>query len=183
MVLLARWILANNPHARVAIVTDRDELDKQIMRVFAEAGESIYRTSSGRDLMHQLGQASPRLLCSLVHKFGLGARGKKEHEFEAFIAELQAQPSPTLGSTSRGINGGLLRSTPFFGQNKKLVISARHPALPGRFRYSPRISATRSSVDGSVEASPSSRMLSASARLSWCRSTMRSSMLPLLTSR
>jgi type I restriction enzyme, R subunit len=26
MVLLARWILANNPHARVAIVTDRDEL-------------------------------------------------------------------------------------------------------------------------------------------------------------
>ncbi|MFZ2269462.1 MAG: HsdR family type I site-specific deoxyribonuclease [Azonexus sp.] len=97
MVLLARWILANNPHARVAIVTDRDELDKQIMRVFTEAGESIYRTSSGRDLMHQLGQASPRLLCSLVHKFGLGARGKKEHEFEAFIAELQAQPSPTLG--------------------------------------------------------------------------------------
>ena len=97
MVLLARWILANNPHARVAIVTDRDELDKQIQRVFNEAGETIYRTSSGRDLMQQLGQASPRLLCSLVHKFGLGARGKKEHEFEAFIKELGAQPSPTLG--------------------------------------------------------------------------------------
>ena len=97
MVLLARWILANNPHARVAIVTDRDELDKQIQRVFTEAGETIYRTSSGRDLMQQLGQASPRLLCSLVHKFGLGARGKKEHEFEAFIKELQGQPSPTLG--------------------------------------------------------------------------------------
>ncbi len=47
--------------------------------------------------MRQLGQASPRLLCSLVHKFGLGARGKKEHEFEAFIRELEAQPSPTLG--------------------------------------------------------------------------------------
>ena len=47
--------------------------------------------------MRQLGQASPRLLCSLVHKFGLGARGKKEHEFEAFIKELEAQPSPTLG--------------------------------------------------------------------------------------
>ena len=30
MVLLARWILANNPNARVVIVTDRDELDKQI---------------------------------------------------------------------------------------------------------------------------------------------------------
>ena len=30
MVLLAKWILENKPNARVAIVTDRDELDKQI---------------------------------------------------------------------------------------------------------------------------------------------------------
>ena len=70
MVLLARWLLENNPNARVAIVTDRDELDKQIERVFNEAGVPIKRTSSGRDLMSQLGQATPRLLCSLVHKFG-----------------------------------------------------------------------------------------------------------------
>ena len=32
MVLLAKWILENNPNARVAIITDRDELDKQIER-------------------------------------------------------------------------------------------------------------------------------------------------------
>ncbi len=38
MVLLARWILENKPNARVVIVTDRDELDKQIERVFSEAG-------------------------------------------------------------------------------------------------------------------------------------------------
>ena len=62
MVLLARWILENNPNARVAIITDRDELDKQIERIFTETGETIYRTSSGRDLMRQLGQAKPRLL-------------------------------------------------------------------------------------------------------------------------
>jgi len=30
----------------------------------------MIRASNGRDLMTQLGQASPRLLCSLVHKFG-----------------------------------------------------------------------------------------------------------------
>ena len=47
MVLLARWIL-DNPNAR-AIITDRDELDKQIERIFTETGEAIYRTSSGRD--------------------------------------------------------------------------------------------------------------------------------------
>ncbi|MHA6896913.1 type I restriction endonuclease subunit R [Ralstonia pseudosolanacearum] len=97
MVLLARWILESNPHARVAIVTDRDELDKQIERVFTDAGETVYRTNSGRDLMQQLGQARPRLLCSLVHKFGLNARGKKEQEFDTFIKELEAQPSQTVG--------------------------------------------------------------------------------------
>ena len=93
MVLLAKWILENNPNARVAIITDRDELDKQIERVFTEAGEPIKRTSSGRDLMSQLGQAKPRLLCSLVHKFGR----KDVDDFDAFIKELEAQPSPTVG--------------------------------------------------------------------------------------
>ncbi|MBS0308776.1 MAG: HsdR family type I site-specific deoxyribonuclease [Proteobacteria bacterium] len=93
MVLLAKWILENNPHARVAIVTDRDELDKQIERVFADAGETIHRSGSGRDLMRQLGQAAPRLLCSLVHKFGR----KGVDDFDAFIKELEAQPSKTIG--------------------------------------------------------------------------------------
>ena len=93
MVLLAKWILENNPNARVAIITDRDELDKQIERVFTEVGEAIKRTGSGRELMSQLGQAKPRLLCSLVHKFGR----KDVDDFDAFIKELEAQPSQTVG--------------------------------------------------------------------------------------
>jgi len=93
MVLLAKWILENNPAARVAIITDRDELDKQINGVFNDAGEDIYRTRSGRDLIAQLGQAKPRLLCSLVHKFGR----KDVDDFEAFIRDLKAQPSHTVG--------------------------------------------------------------------------------------
>ena len=93
MVLLAKWILENNPHARVAIITDRDELDKQIERVFAETGEDIRRTSSGRDPMKLLGQARPRLMCSLVHKFGR----RDVDDFDAFIKDLEAQPSATFG--------------------------------------------------------------------------------------
>ncbi|MEG2468680.1 MAG: HsdR family type I site-specific deoxyribonuclease [Comamonas sp.] len=96
MVLLAKWILENLPQARVVVITDRDELDKQIERVFTSAGEQIYRTHSGRDLMAQLAQAKPRLLCSLVHKFGITAR-QAEADFEAFIADLQSQPSATVG--------------------------------------------------------------------------------------
>ncbi len=93
MVLLAKWILEDNPHARVAIITDRDELDKQIERVFLATGEKIQRSRSGRALMTQLAQPTPRLLCSLVHKFGR----RDVDDFEAFIKDLQAQASPTFG--------------------------------------------------------------------------------------
>ena len=93
MVMLAKWILENNPHARVAVVTDRDELDKQIEGVFADVGEQMYRTRSGRDLMSQLEQATPRLLCSLVHKFGR----RDVKDFEAFIKDLESKPGHTVG--------------------------------------------------------------------------------------
>lgn len=93
MVLLAKWILENKPNARVVIVTDRDELDKQIEGVFIAAGHPIARTRSGRDLMARLGQAAPRLLCSLVHKFGK----KGVEDFEQFIQELEARPCRTMG--------------------------------------------------------------------------------------
>ncbi len=93
MVLLAKWILENDPDARVVVVTDRDELDKQIEGVFAGVGETIHRSSSGRDLMQQLGRAKPRLLCSLVHKFG-----KREvDDFERFVQALERGPSRTVG--------------------------------------------------------------------------------------
>ena len=93
MVLLAKWILENNSNARVAIITDRDELDKQIEGVFGSSGETLKRTGSGRELMRQLGQATPRLMCSLVHKFGR----KDVDDFEAFIKEIEAQPTSTVG--------------------------------------------------------------------------------------
>jgi type I restriction enzyme, R subunit len=93
MVLLAKWMLETNPNARVAIITDRDELDKQIEGVFAGAGIAIARSRSGRQLMRQLGEALPRLLCSLVHKFS----SKDVDDFDAFIKELEARPSTTVG--------------------------------------------------------------------------------------
>ena len=93
MVLLAKWILENNPNARVAIITDRDELDKQIEGVFMDVGILIDRSTSGRNLMTQLGQATPRLLCTLVHKFS----HKDVDDFEDYIKELEDQPSPTVG--------------------------------------------------------------------------------------
>lgn len=93
MVWFSKWILENNPNARIVVVTDRDELDKQIERVYNDAGVPVKRTSSGRDLMDKLSNPLPRVLCSLVHKFGK----KGVDNFDEFIKELEASPSNTYG--------------------------------------------------------------------------------------
>ena len=97
MVLLAKWILENDAKSRVVIVTDRDELDKQIESVLRKAGAvpetDEVRTTSGRDLMTKLGQVRPRLLCSLIHKFGR----KDVEDFEAYLKELSEKPSVAVG--------------------------------------------------------------------------------------
>jgi type I restriction enzyme R subunit len=93
MVTLAKWIIENKPNARVVILTDRTELDKQIEDVFKDAGESIYRTTSQNDLMAQLKEPTPRLICSLVHKFG--QRGEKS--FSKLLRQLKENPVPVFG--------------------------------------------------------------------------------------
>ncbi len=70
MVWLAQWIRENVEDARVVIITDRDELDKQIESGFKDAGEQIKRAKSGSELVGMLNAAEPWLICSLIHKFG-----------------------------------------------------------------------------------------------------------------
>ena len=67
MVWLSKWILANDPNARVLIITDREELDDQIEKLFIGVGEKIVRTKSGNDLIKRLNKVEDRLICSLVH--------------------------------------------------------------------------------------------------------------------
>jgi type I restriction enzyme, R subunit len=97
MVLLAKWILENNSKARVAVITDRDELDKQIEGIFLDTGEQVSRTKNGRELMRQLAEPRPRIVCSLVHKFGPRGAKKTDEEFDRFIAELESSPTPAVG--------------------------------------------------------------------------------------
>jgi len=85
MIWLAKWIRENVKGSRVLIITDRDELDKQIEKVFKGIEEDIYRTKSGKDLIEKLNDANPWLLCSLVHKFGR----KEEPDYENYIEELK----------------------------------------------------------------------------------------------
>lgn len=70
MVWLAQWIRENVTDARVVIITDRDELDKQIENGFKDAGEQIERATTGDKLISMLNHPSPWLICTLIHKFG-----------------------------------------------------------------------------------------------------------------
>lgn len=85
MVWLTKWIREWNPNSRVLIITDREELDDQIEKVYKGVGEKIYRTKSGKDLLNKLNEASPWLICSLVHKFG----GKEEGDVDEYLRELK----------------------------------------------------------------------------------------------
>jgi type I restriction enzyme, R subunit len=74
MVLVAKWLLEHDPEARILVVTDRDELDKQIEGVMKNAGligaeSPPPRITSRAELVQKLGATTPRLLCALVHKF------------------------------------------------------------------------------------------------------------------
>nr|WP_320913226.1 HsdR family type I site-specific deoxyribonuclease [Bacteroides intestinalis] len=78
MVWLARWIHENIDDARVIIITDRDELDKQIENAFKNAGEEVKRAKSGYQLIGMLNNANPWLICTLIHKFGKGSADEEQ---------------------------------------------------------------------------------------------------------
>lgn len=88
MVLMAKWLLEHDPQARVLVVTDRDELDKQIEAVMRNAGvigegSAPPRITSRADFVQKLSATTPRLLCALIHKFD--------------AADLKGEPPPIHG--------------------------------------------------------------------------------------
>ena len=90
MVWLAKWIREHVDNSRVLIITDRDELDKQIVRVFDDAGETMNRARSGADLVSKLNTNEHPLLCSLIHKFGR----REEGGYDDFIEEITQSLPP-----------------------------------------------------------------------------------------
>lgn len=142
MVWLAKWMLENISDARVLIITDRDELDKQIEKVFKGVEENIHRTQSGNDLIEKLNDASKRLLCSLVHKFGRKEEGNYDRyidfdeiksslpsdfrakgEFYVFVDECHRTQSGTLHEAMKSILPDALfigfTGTPLLKKDKK----------------------------------------------------------------
>jgi len=89
MIWLSKWILANNPNARVLIVTDREELDDQIEKAYKGVDENIIRTKSGADLVSIINSYDHRLICSLIHKFGKKGGEVTDKDYDKYIEEIK----------------------------------------------------------------------------------------------
>ena len=86
MVWLAKWIREHVTDGRVLIITDRNELDEQIEKVFRGVSEAIYRTKSGADLVRVLNASDEWLIGSLIHKFGASEEG----DIDTFLEDIRS---------------------------------------------------------------------------------------------
>lgn len=88
MVWLAQWIIENITGSRVVIITDRDELDKQITTGFKDAGHTPVQARSGEHLIKMLNGTNdvkgqpmqPDLITTLLHKFGVAGSSDEKTE-------------------------------------------------------------------------------------------------------
>ena len=103
MVMLARN-LALDPqisNPRIVLVTDRDDLDKQLGNTFAACGLDPSRATSGRHLLELVSEHKAGIVTTLVHKFDKALNIKKYHEESSDIFMLVDESHRTnFGSLS-----------------------------------------------------------------------------------
>ena len=87
MIWLAQWIKENIENSRVVIITDRDELDKQITCGLRDSGllankkgNKEYQAQSGNDLLTKLNSNEPWIITTLIHKFVPGDSNARNQE-------------------------------------------------------------------------------------------------------
>ena len=134
MVLIAKWLLEHDPKARILVITDRDELDKQIEGVMRNAGVIADEAPSPRittraELVEKLGATTPRLLCALIHKFDTadlkGEPPRIHGRFYVFVDEChRTQGGDMNKQMKRWLEGAIFigfTGTPLLRKDKQLT--------------------------------------------------------------
>ena len=134
MVLLAKRILEKDPDARILVVTDRDELDKQIEGVMKNASvisadAASPRIMSRAQFVKKLGATTPRLLCALIHKFdATDLKGKPppvSGRFHVFVDEChRTQGGDMNRQMKRWLEGAIFigfTGTPLLRKDKRMT--------------------------------------------------------------
>ena len=71
MVMLAKTIALHPaiPHARVILVTDREDLDEQLHRTFAACGKAAERAKTGEHLKRLVNEGTASVISTIINKF------------------------------------------------------------------------------------------------------------------
>jgi len=79
MVMLTRNLALDPdvPNPRIVLVTDRDDLDKQLGNTFAACGLDPNRATSGRHLLELVAEQKATIVTTLIHKFDKALNQKK----------------------------------------------------------------------------------------------------------
>ncbi|HOI88923.1 MAG TPA: HsdR family type I site-specific deoxyribonuclease [Candidatus Rifleibacterium sp.] len=79
MVLLARNLALDPdlPNPRIVLVTDRDDLDRQLGNTFAACGLDASRATSGRNLLELVAEKKAGIITTLIHKFDKAYTARK----------------------------------------------------------------------------------------------------------
>ena len=79
MVMLARNLALDSEYLnpRIVLVTDRDDLDKQLGNTFAACGLETNRATSGRNLLELVAERKSGIITTLIHKFDKAYTVKK----------------------------------------------------------------------------------------------------------
>jgi type I restriction enzyme R subunit len=131
MIMLAKWLLENDPDGRVLIITDRDELDRQIEQVMKNAGvisadAASPRITSRQEFEAKLTAPLPRLMCALIHKFDLDLKAPPppiHGRFYVFVDEChRTQGGGMNKQMKRWLEGGIFvgfTGTPLLRRDRK----------------------------------------------------------------
>ncbi|WP_243373574.1 type I restriction endonuclease subunit R [Geotalea sp. SG265] len=79
MVMLVRNLALDPtvPNPRIVLVTDRDDLDKQLGNTFTACGHSPQRATSGKNLLELVAEEKAAIVTTLIHKFDKALNFKK----------------------------------------------------------------------------------------------------------
>lgn len=82
MVMLARNLALDNDisNPRIVLVTDRDDLDRQLGNTFAACGLNPVRATSGRDLLELVAEHKASIVTTLIHKFDKAMKVRKHQD-------------------------------------------------------------------------------------------------------
>jgi len=82
MVMLARNLALDPdiPNPRIVLVTDREDLDRQLGNTFAACGLEPNRAASGRHLLELVSEHKAGIVTTLVHKFDKALKARKFRE-------------------------------------------------------------------------------------------------------